>query len=79
MKQVCFMCLKQDYLMREVRGAWAVHGMTSICETCGDKANKFISYSGKKKEEDKAKLKSYLNTGAMVQRKYSAQINAGYY
>ncbi len=65
--------------MREVKSVLAVHGMTSICGSCGDKASKFINYWGKKKRKDRVALNNYLNTGAMVQKKYSAQINAGYY
>lgn len=73
------MCLKEDWFMREIKDVWRIHGMTDICECCGNKADKFIDYYGKKKKQDKQKLKSYLNTGVMVQKKYSAQINAGYY
>ena len=73
------MCLKEDWFMREIKDVWRVHGMADICECCGNKADRFIAYYGKKKLQDKQRLKSYLNTGAMVQKKYSAQINAGYY
>lgn len=77
----CFMCdcEKWHWEMVEIKDIWQVHEFKGICQSCGDKANTFIGYWGKKKDKDKADLKSYLNSGLAVTRKYSALINGGYY
>lgn len=73
------MCGNQDWFMREVKDIYQVHDMVDICESCGNKADKFVDYYGVKNKSDKFKLKQYLNTGIEVQNKYNALIHAGYY
>ena len=75
----CYMCDKEEWLMREVKGIYQVHGLKDICESCGKPADKLINYWGKKKHVDLINLKSYLNDCAVVKNKYSALVNAGYY
>lgn len=54
-------------------------GYEDICERCGDKANRFVNYYGKKKPDDKEALRLFLVGGALPMRDYSALANAGYY
>ena len=74
----CSICLVKGWLFYDLRSNYSVHGFKTVCPKCGDKANSFVNYWGKKKLKDKVNLKMYLNGGIMAQRKYSQLINAGY-
>lgn len=54
-----------------------------LCSKCGDEANSFINYYGRKRESDIANLRQYLKSGSVssitVDRIYSQLMNGGYY
>lgn len=67
----------------EVKSVWQSVGVTHVCKLCGNKANSFIDYYGKKTSKDKIALKNYLQSGDVSSivtiRTYSSLINGGYY
>ena len=67
----------------ELKDVWKSHAVDYLCKPCGDKANSFISYWGKKLTKDKQALSDYLFSGVVSQPKstalYSQLSNAGYY
>jgi hypothetical protein len=65
--------------MSEVRAVHLVSDHNLICSKCGDKANSFINYWGKKKPKDLAKLHNFLASGILPMRQYQQQMNAGYF
>ncbi len=67
----------------EVKPMWRVHGVTFVCSSCGDAANKFIDYFGKKTVKDKRALRRYLQSGSVsslvTESVFSMLTNAGYH
>lgn len=74
----CSICGIESLFTEEIKSIYAVHGNDHICESCGDIANSFVNYYGKKKQKDLDALKQYLNSGVYAMTKYSRQMNAGY-
>lgn len=66
------------YNFWEVKDVYEIHGMKDVCNDCGYKLSGFINYYGRKKTEDLAALKSAMNTGVLVQRKFNQQMYGGY-
>jgi hypothetical protein len=81
----CFVCggiaksTSYDYYgFAEVTKSYQV-GYADICEMCGQKADQFINYYGKKKESDLKRLHKFLVSGVLPMRDFSKLINAGYF
>lgn len=57
--------------------------VTHVCKSCGDQANSYVNYYGKKKQEDKKALNKFLRSGPISAKRedklYSMLNNAGYY
>jgi hypothetical protein len=54
-------------------------GYVDICGRCGQKADSFINYYGKKKESDLKRLHKFLVSGVLPMRDFSKLMNAGYF
>jgi bacterioferritin-associated ferredoxin len=76
----CPICSKKvEPWARELRSIYNLHGIGSICASCGDKADSFVGYWGHKNQEDKNKLFDFINGGDLLRRKFSSLMNAGYF
>lgn len=53
--------------------------LVDVCDDCGKSINRHVNYYGKKKEKDKAAVKSKLLAGAVVNERFRAMMFAGYY
>lgn len=69
----------QFFYMYDLRDFYSVLGLQVLCQKCGDKANSFVNYFGKKKDEDIKAVHDYLITGVVPTRIYQAMMNGGYY
>lgn len=80
-------CNDRDFVLTgeliELKDIWKSHAVDYLCKSCGDKANSFIGYWGRKSTKDKQALSNYLFSGVISQPKsielYSQLSNAGYY
>lgn len=84
-KNQCFMCGKIAgldfplYDLQEVKEIWRYTGHKDICNDCCCEANKIIGYYGKKKDEDKKRLKSFMIKGYLPNKEFREIMNSGYY
>jgi len=67
----------------DLKKSYQVYGVQKLCKHCGDKANKFVDYYGKKHSQDLRNLRAYLLSGTrsmvLSQQLYNSLHNAGYY
>lgn len=66
------------YLMEEIKDIYSIGNHKVICSKCGEKANAFVNYWGKKKERDLKDLNLFLLNGVLPQREFKELMNAGY-
>ena len=52
-----------DYDYFEIRDIYRTKFTKSVCKNCGDRANSFVNYWGKKKESDLLALNYFLRSG----------------
>lgn len=69
--------------MTNIKSVYQCFGVVFICSDCGNKADNFIDYYGKKKAKDIRRLKLFLQSGKIsaikFRKDFSAMMNAGYY
>lgn len=65
--------------METIKSCYAVTSNLDMCAKCARKADSFVSYYGRKKESDKAKLKRFLLSGYQAVKDFSSLMNGGYY
>jgi len=67
----------------ELRKTYQTLFVKKLCGACGEKADSFINYYGRKKKEDVRKLNNYLRSGELSKsvelKRYSQLTSAGYY
>ena len=64
--------------LNDLRDIYRVGGIVNLCNRCGDRANSFVDYYGKKKEKDKKDLSDFLMSGELVKKRFDEINNAGY-
>ena len=71
-----------DYLTTLI-SSYSKWGVLSVCKSCGDKCNSFVSYYGVKKYKDKLALMYFLQSGKvskpLTEKAYSGLMNGGYF
>ncbi len=67
----------------DVKESYQTLFVKKLCNCCGEEANRFLNYYGRKKKEDINKLNDFLRSGALSMqaelKRYSQLNNAGYY
>lgn len=67
----------------ELNKTYQLWHVKKLCWPCSKVANSFLNYYGVKREEDKAKLKSFLESGGLAilnfNRLYQSLMFGGYY
>ena len=69
--------------LTELSAPYSIYGVKSLCKECGDKANSFLNYYGKKKKSDRIKLAEFIKSGIvsakLTKNAYTSLMNGGYY
>ncbi len=72
-----------DGELTELKKQYQTPFVKLLCNSCGEKANSFINYYGKKKRKDIEKLDRYVRSGKLSKQAeinyYNKLNNAGYF
>lgn len=80
MDKSCPICCGNVYPWdKPLKNIYNVHMLGSLCSKCGDKADSFIDYYGKKDEADLKLLFDFVSSGIEPQRQLQAMMSAGYW
>jgi len=79
-KKFTFLC---DGELTKVKESYQTLFVKKLCNCCGEKANSFLNYYGRKKRKDIKQLNDYLRSGLLSKQaelnRYNQLNNAGYY
>jgi hypothetical protein len=77
--KTCDICGIDCDSVTELKAIYQTPQLKALCNSCGEVADSFVNYYGKKKPEDVARLHLFLMSGKRQVDILTATMNAGYF